>query len=564
MTNPSPESDKVKPTVKTPEQIAIELEKKAKVLESEWKTADAKRKRELAKKVREIGTDTVTGTTELKLQNLQSQLPELEKKDLKEAREVAVVAVGAVGLTMAAKKLSDTIDETWLDKLGVKDSIKKWISENAADKPGEDDGFFEKMIYKIKMIFLIPLAAAFGVDLDKLKWETEDQTEESLAEKTPEQQIDYKYIIVTQLFSKMFWGQFGKNEWCLNNLFSMKEFRNKKFSELRSVYDKYYKSKNKAWIWKDLWIAWYKDEQIFLAMTSLMASNSNWYKLINNVYKHKKPEEQNFEDKSIEEIMTWLHVDMHLMKNFDRIENLEDVLTWKIWNAFDLHAEKNEQWDVVMWGWLAEKARSLWLNKNLIFYLFWRNPSLSKFKDPNFINSISSKELNDEDKKIITEKIIPFWLKIGNTINTKFNLWEDLTGYFNENSLSLSQVISLYIITWGNSDYDKMNSLEKTYLYAKIPWIIAEKDVTKSASYVAVITKKLEIESEIPEEVKSILWGIWNSLKDSFVEWTSDVIKWIYWFWVKRPIVTTFVALAILFAPIAKSRTSLYRIITKR
>lgn len=86
-------AEKQKNLEKTPAEIASELEKKATLLDVEGKQVEAKRKRELAKKVREVESSTVTGTTELKLEALQAKLPALEKKDLEEARTISPVEV---------------------------------------------------------------------------------------------------------------------------------------------------------------------------------------------------------------------------------------------------------------------------------------------------------------------------------------------------------------------------------------------------------------------------------------------------------------------------------------
>jgi hypothetical protein len=159
----------------TPAEIAKELEKKATQLDIEGKKAEATRKRELAKKVR--ASETVTGTTEIKLQSLQSGLSDLEQKDLKEARKVAVGVATTAGLAVAATSLVDKMDNSALGNLGIKDSIRKWITETLSEEPGEGADFLDKIMHNITKMFLTPFAKMFGVDLGKKEGEKKDNEE---------------------------------------------------------------------------------------------------------------------------------------------------------------------------------------------------------------------------------------------------------------------------------------------------------------------------------------------------------------------------------------------------
>lgn len=153
-----------KASEKTPEQIAGVLDESANSLEAEGKALEAKRKRGVAEKVRGL-------KTEVELQKLQSTLPIHEKKDIEEARKeanaVLATATAGAGIAIAAKTLSDTIDNSAIGKMGLKDTIKEWLSETLAEEADPEDGFVGKMLHKIKMLFLTPFAMAFGVDLKK-------------------------------------------------------------------------------------------------------------------------------------------------------------------------------------------------------------------------------------------------------------------------------------------------------------------------------------------------------------------------------------------------------------
>ncbi len=59
------------------------------------------------------------------------------------------------------------MEKTGLGKLGIKDSIKEWLTELLAEKPNPEDGFFGGAIHKLQLLFLVPLAKMFGVDINK-------------------------------------------------------------------------------------------------------------------------------------------------------------------------------------------------------------------------------------------------------------------------------------------------------------------------------------------------------------------------------------------------------------
>lgn len=550
-------------TIETPEELISKLKEKskdtlAKKVEDvvKWIWWDSKSKWEKLKT--EL---TSSEKTEIKeaFQNswIDVKLDELEKKsstskNIETALKVGWLwAVAWVVWMEASKELSDIKNAKWLwlvDKVvwffgkiwdwfgGITDGIKSW---------------FASSFPSLAKWFWIEATQLNKKDEWNKEWIWTNSNEKT---ETPEWKINHKYMAVTTIFSRMFWKQFNKNSSKeINELFAMSEFRNKKYSQIRPIYNEYVNKKDKKWLAEKFNIKWFKDEDVFIALATIVSANSYWNKLILNIYKHKK---ESIEDKTIEEIMMGLYSDLHLIENFEKIEGPEDLI-WA--DIFDLHAWKNDKWEIEVMGWLSDKSRELWLSKNIVFFWYTRNITMDKFyKDPDFINSISQNELNENDKKILVEKIIPFWLKIGNTINSKFSLWLDLKSYFDNNSLTLSQIISLYTITWWEADYDKMNSLEKTYLFAKIPWIIAEKNPEISAKYVSRVFDKIESNSDIPEDVKMILLNIWNTLKNSAINWLKYVGSWLWWFAQERPFATAFIALILYFMPLRAKRVSMH------
>jgi len=556
-------------TIETPEELISKLKEKSKDT--------------LAKKVEDV-VKWIEWGSKNKWEKLKTELTPVEKAEIKETFQNSWVDIKLDELekkSWTAKKVETALKVGWVwavawvvameasnELSGIKDA--KWL------------GFFDKILWSFNKIWdwfgsitdwikswfassFPSLAKWFGIEWNNLNtWDKKGENWIWMAEKwkenveaTPEWKINHKYIIVTKIFSKMFWKQFNKNSSKeMNQLFSTTEFWNKKYSEIRPIYNEYVNKKDKKWLAEKLKITWFKDEDVFIALATIVSANSHWNKLILNIYKHKK---EDIENKTIEKIMTWLYTDLHLIENFEAIEGPDDFVSWKVASIFDLHAEKNENWEINIAWWLSDKAQGLWLSRNLIFFWYTRDITMDKFsKDPNFINSISPSQLAEKDRKILVEKIIPFWLKIGETINSKFNLWLDLKSYFNNNSLTLSQIISLYTITWWETDYDKMNSLEKTYLFAKIPWIIADKDPETSAKYVSRVFDKIESNVDIPEDVKLVLLNIWNTLKDSAIDWLKYTWSWLWWFAQESPFTTAFIALMLYFLPLKAKRISMH------
>ncbi len=71
------------------------------------------------------------------------------------------------------------MEGTGLGKLGIKDSIKDWLKEEIAEEPGEGSDFFDKIIHKLKMIFLVRIAKMVGIDLSKKKEGKEDENRQT-------------------------------------------------------------------------------------------------------------------------------------------------------------------------------------------------------------------------------------------------------------------------------------------------------------------------------------------------------------------------------------------------
>jgi hypothetical protein len=576
--------------IKTPEDLIKELEKKSKVILA-WKVKDIINKitdhskdkwQELKEKLNPVDSKAIVELFgNLKSKLIDENLDKTEQKTKETVAKYAKVAAWTAWIwwvfTVSAEALKEEVS-------GLKDAKWLWFIEKMMSFFEKISDTFDNIIEWVKTWFTSKfpkIASLFWIeskdDWDSKKdkvwsWDDKKDSSKEQNDKNNENNSNFKYQAVTGIFIKMFWGQFSNsrekidNKETLQTLFVHKQFKNKTVRELKEIYKDYIWKKDKTWIKEKLWVEWIHstDKEIYFALTVLVASNSYWYKLIDNLYKKKKPEEQNFNDKTIEEVMLWLHRDIHLIQNFDQIGSVDELLSWKTPDIFNLWVVSKD-WGLEITWWLKEKAELLNLSKWLIWFAFINSKiTLNNFKDVKYLENMNL--ISEEDKKLLTEKILPFWKNIINTINgSSFNLWLDLSGEFNENKLSLKQILDLYIITWWNTNINEMNTLEKTYLYAKIPWMMENPNL--SAQYFANITKEIEKSASvslIPQEVKESLWNIGNYLAKKTVDQLLDSISWMKWFVTQRPWLAALMLLILVFAPIFTTRQSFYAKVIRR
>ena len=443
----------------TPAEIAKELEKKATQLDIEGKKAEATRKRELAKKVR--ASETVTGTTEIKLQSLQSGLSDLEQKDLKEARNMAVGVATTAGLAVVATSLVDKMDNSALGNLGIKDSIKKWLTETLAEEPGEDADFLDKIMHNITKMFLTPFAKMFGVDLKgKKEWEggdSEDEKkkkqEDAMKENRESQMNTLKYEGTTKVLIEFYSSKKEKTEkWKVQNVFLQKKFQALTLTEATTYYEAW-KASNYSFLEKlQIDSSIIKDDDIREALRILVTWDVR--KFIEKKYSEDiKNEGKSIWWETLYSLVQWLHQDVaHFWPMLD--VSLTEVDKIREHIAFWIH--KKEDGDYEVSGSLKEKAVwEMWLTKNLLVYMWLRSNHKILNTPDNLIKTIEWENhwLEINELKDMKEKIIPFAFKIQEEIlkNKKLNLWVNFWPMLQKTPLMFSEIIKIYIVTGGKN-----------------------------------------------------------------------------------------------------------------
>lgn len=527
------------PVEKTPEQIAQELEKKAKELEASWNKTESERKLTLAKKVRAIESDTVTGTTEVKLKNLQANLPELEKKDFEDAKKTAWIVVAWAWLTIAVKTISDKIDNSGLGALGFKDVIKDWLKENLTEEPSEDDGPFDKFIHKLKLVFLTPFALAFGLSKEDLKTKTEWVVAEVKDEewkkaedlkndpKTIEAEKIWKDVAYNHMIDHVFNRQNRKEfsgwwssiwEW-IQDWTWKKDEKNaeKELSESakRILHYDFIKGKtyNELKVYKNkpetMDIPNIKEEKeqqaAKLAINSILnIENETWIE--NNL----KTELPNWKDRPIYETMTSLYKWIW----FEKIVRIKKSLEWVDWkNPWDITAKistlmltKNWNWNYwgIVWENL-ESFRSQWLDNEVVTRVLdtdwhrtvkdYRNNVL---KGTPYKNPLAQKFLLDlTEEKWFSKKVMwlfnAFWFQ---KYSENFAQWENLT---------VRQLLILKALTKWETNPENMSKWMRAEVFMVLFWIIFEKNPI-SLTWDKIIEFIKSPDNKYVKEVYEFVW----------------------------------------------------------
>ncbi|EKD30513.1 MAG: hypothetical protein ACD_78C00025G0001 [uncultured bacterium (gcode 4)] len=555
-----------KTSEKTPEQIAGALDASAKNLEAEGKALEAKRKRGVAEKVRGL-------KTEVELQKLQSTLPIHEKKDIEEARKetnaVLATATAGVGLAVVAKTLSDTVDNSAIGKMGFKDAIKEWLTETLAEEADPKDGFFGKILQKIKILFLTPFAMVFGVDLKKKgknwsEWESEEARKEAEKkkeeEKNKESQIDIlKYKGTTQALIGFYSSKKEKAEkWKIQDVFLQKKFQELTFSQAEEYYESYKKDSNYSLVEK-MWLSenFIKNKDIFSALQIITTGESR--KLMEKKFSNK-PENngKSIWSETVYSLVGSLHQDVaHFAPMLNvSLENIQEIEQYV---ALGVNKREDGEYDIT--GPLKEKALGeMWLTKNILIY-FWIQSNHKVLDTPEKLMGTIDWEkhwLKEAELKDIKEKIIPFAFAIQKEMasNSSLNLWVDFQSILWNNPLMFSEIIKIYIATGGKTNLASMNSFEQLALYTSMVGIAGSRDENMNeGTYSSKLWAEFLWQGNdiIPQWVKN-LWSkimesaggiLWESVKNT-AGWVAGVGKdhpvaaaailayFVFWKWVPK------------------------------
>ncbi|MDD5197781.1 MAG: hypothetical protein PHN60_02880 [Candidatus Gracilibacteria bacterium] len=455
------------PEIKTPGELIRRLE--------------AKSQKTLADKVRTI-EQTVTDGTESKWKKLQSELPDAEKKEIEKIlkdenpevgnrlKTVAGATVGATGIALAIDQLDGSMEKTGLGKLGIKESIKEWITETLTEELPQDADFFDKFMHKIKMMFLTPFAKIFGVNLAKKEGKGDGKKEEKEGKKDQEDKEmeksgNYKYVSTIKAFVGFYQTGESKDKAKIQDVFLQEKFQQLSFSQAKDCFNSYKANKNFP-LKETIGIKGnISNENIYTALGLLFQGKSN--ELIEKKFSsNEKNKGKGIGDEKIHTLVQGLHEDIaHFGDILGMVpDNIGDI---KQYVGLKISKTENGEFDIS--GPLKEKANSLGLSKEILVYMGAISPKKTLKKTDELIEQIDGeKQLSSDNMKTLQEKILPFAHAMQSEIiaNNQINLGVNFTKIFKNSSLDFSEILKLYIITGGKTNFSSMNSFEQLGVYA--------------------------------------------------------------------------------------------------
>lgn len=524
------------PEIKTPGELIRRLE--------------AKSQKTLADKVRTI-EQTVTDGTESKWKKLQSELPDAEKKEIEKIlkdenpevgnrlKTVAWATVWATGIALAIDQLDGSMEKTGLGKLGIKESIKEWITETLTEELPQDADFFDKFMHKIKMMFLTPFAKIFGVNLAKKEGKGDGKKEEKEGKKDQEDKEmekswNYKYVSTIKAFVWFYQTGESKDKAKIQDVFLQEKFQQLSFSQAKDCFNSYKANKNFP-LKETIGIKGnISNENIYTALGLLFQGKSN--ELIEKKFSsNEKNKWKWIGDEKIHTLVQWLHEDIaHFGDILGMVpDNIGDI---KQYVGLKISKTENGEFDI-SWP-LKEKANSLGLSKEILVYMGAISPKKTLKKTDELIEQIDGeKQLSSDNMKTLQEKILPFAHAMQSEIiaNNQINLGVNFTKIFKNSSLDFSEILKLYIITGGKTNFSSMNSFEQLGVYAFMSWVAGDRwENVGDGNYSYRLGSELlkTTNSIIPDGTREIgmkvltsAWEfIWNTLW-SATKWTWGVLE---------------------------------------
>lgn len=497
----------------------------------------------LADKVRDISKRAIETDSKDLRKRLQDELTPEEQLEIRETLPNS--GVGKVlnkGLTKEERQAEEAHKEVsgiiWEDN--AKNLAKaEWYSKSLWDAWDVAGKLFEEGKW----------IAAIGIILKGLFWQFSLKAWEKKDGNEEEKQswkVDIKYQYASSSVSYIFWWE-SKNT--LNKLFALDKFQTMRYHDAKVLHEKYKWEKNKDWLQKELWIEWVTWDEVFKALWILVDENVKSWQLLSNFYSKKWEEIWN---KTIKECVAWLYSNIKMFKNLESISTPDQIID--AWKNFALKIEQLPNWESEIKWEIYDSLKELWITKNIILFINargknWFENIIQLEKNLDWIQS----ELSKDDKKELKEKFIPFAKNIETSLSEGF--WHDykqaMKSCFDTNHLKPNELLELYAITWGNHSYDKLNDMQKTYIYTKLISLLDDRDPKLAGSYGAFLIEKWE--TTMPPWVLSMLWYLWWKLKD----WASKVWSNLLWAAKESPVLAWIIALTLYFWPWFSAKESM-------
>lgn len=435
----------------------------------------------------------------------------LEESVLKNPAIIAAATGVAAWVWATAHAIDTSIQSVAWEKLGIMDGIRDWFKNLANDS----DGIMKKV-----WMFFYKMLGGKAWEWGDANWPKPQVEVTRPNENTKNKLLVDTVIVWLKKFSpviaretEVYKGKEAENiSWVLWD----EKILSKSYEDLKRIHDKY-SAKNPNGIEKDLDIkaidglsplTMYLAIHLIVAdekFLSLFHPNNSW-----NEWK-KLPFAQ---------LLKLISNDMSSVANLSRIKDPSEL--WKILDDgrdfLHIWDDGEEKWE------LASRLSAMReTSDEYKWKITWRVIKAIFMQWGNITDDIMTKEgFNDKEKAFIQE-LKAFSAAIPNSFlnNTKVNLWVNLKNWFAGKALELKEVFSLFLFTWGSTDFDALSWFSKFNVYRFLVKTLSHNDRSSVLAW--------EYKNMLIQECIKASSGVSNNLPED-ARLTFDVITW----WLKN------------------------------
>jgi len=172
------------------------------------------------------------------------------------------------------------------------------------------------------------------------------------------------------------------------------------------------------------------------------------------------------------------------------------------------------------------------VSDGLLLYFFRENRK--KISDEDLWILLQRNDYQEEEDENFEQEIMQFWRAFIHIISSDFYLWDDVdrerfNSYFIEHSLTLKDVLELYIITWGVLEVNTYNDITRTLIYLKV-WQLLGNETTgnplRARTYNRFIIWVLDGSIENGRErLPETFWIIADRLRNATLHGAREIVS---------------------------------------
>lgn len=500
-------------TFQSPEELAVELERRSKV--------------SLAERVRAISAEVQGQSRDIR-EKLREELTPAEQKEIRETLPDARVGEVFTKWMTQDEQISQATKQavTWAiwkenaEKLEKIEGVWNRLS-TGMDKIW--DIFSEKWIMAGIWAIILMFKWIFSGDFsqldailnpkekDKKEGEGTQDISQSRSNELDEKTKDALYIAGTKL---LLWFSTHKTD------ISYSILQNKGIKTL--TYEQLsIDNLEKDLLWKKYWLPG-KDNEIYATLSILKERQDFISKTLGKKFPNWKKELK------LEEII--LEYGKY-GKSFDKIRwiSLSDLKSLKLpVDLFSFNKDNNGTLDEILNERLQDETSKLkWVDK-------WFLITLYSSKESNFDADLINWYPNS-NKDFVTD-YIEFRSKIPSFISWNFFHWnlsakEKFSQYFNNFSFTHKDILDLYIITNWELNFEKLNDFQHGLIFLKVFDLLGKDNSwLRGETYLYAIReviewKSNEITNKIPQSVRETFFNIAKETWETVIEWASWFLK---------------------------------------